>query len=65
MIKDNSCPNFSAEKKKCNKAFRGVYFLTMREKNFKSNVVLVVILVLEPEGLCCYAHSQFHWLPIF
>ena len=34
-----------------NKAFRGVYYLRKREKNFKLNLVLVVVLVLESKGL--------------
>ena len=35
-----------------NEAFRGVYFLRMREKKkIQSNLVLVVILVLESKGL--------------
>ena len=34
-------------KKKYNEEFRGVYLLTIREKNFKSNLVLVV----ESKGL--------------
>ena len=50
---DNSA-KFSGEKK-YNEEFREVYFLTLREKNFKSNFVLVVvpvlILVLESKGL--------------
>ena len=35
-----------------NEAFRGVYFLRMRKKKkIQSNLVLVVILVLESKGL--------------
>ena len=45
---DNS-DNFFDEKK-YNEEFRGVCFLTTREKNFKSNLVLVVVLVLESKG---------------
>ena len=45
---DNSA-NFSGEKK-YNEEFRGIYFLTIREKNFKSNLVLVVVLVFESKG---------------
>ena len=41
--------NFLA-KKKCNEAFRGVYTRT----NFKLNLILVAVLVLESKGLC-------HW----
>ena len=47
---DNNA-NFSGEKK-CNEAFWDIYFLTIREKNFKSNVVLVVVPVLESKALC-------------
>ena len=36
---------------KYNEAFRGVYFLRIREKKIQSNLVLVVILVLESKGL--------------
>ena len=43
--------NFSSEKWK-NEAFRGVYNSRIPEKNFKSNLVLVVVLVLESKGLC-------------
>ena len=42
--------NFSGEKW-YNEAFRGAYSLRRREKNFKSNLVLVVVLVLESKGL--------------
>ena len=35
---------------KYNEAFRGVYFLRIREKKIPSNLVLVVILVLESKG---------------
>ena len=49
---DNSA-NFSGEKK-YNEKFRGVYLLIIREKNLKSNLVLVVVLVLEHKGL--YSH---------
>ena len=38
-------------KNKCNEAFRGVYNWRILEKNFKSNPVLVVVLVQESEGL--------------
>ena len=34
-----------------NEAFQGVYILRMPEKNFKSNLVLVVVLILESKGL--------------
>ena len=34
-----------------NEAFQGVYILRMPEKNFKSNFVLVVVLILESKGL--------------
>ena len=37
--------NFSGDKKKYNDAFWGVYFLRMREKKFKLNLILVVVLV--------------------
>ena len=43
--KDNNA-NFWV-KKKCNEAFRGVYTRT----NFKSNLILVAVLVLESKGL--------------
>ena len=43
--KDNNA-NFLV-KKKCNEAFRGVYTRT----NFKSNLILVAVLVLESKGL--------------
>ena len=33
-----------------NEAFQGVYILRMREKNSKSNLVLVVVLILESKG---------------
>ena len=46
---DNNA-NFSGEKK-YNEEFRGVYFMAIRKKNFKSNLVLVVVLVLESKGL--------------
>ena len=46
--KDNNA-NFLV-KKKCNEAFRGVYTRT----NFKSNLILVAVLVLESKGL-------YHW----
>ena len=49
FTKDNSA-NFSSEKWQ-NKAFRGVYILRIREKNFKSKLILVVVLVLESKGL--------------
>ena len=47
---DNST-NFSGEKKKDNEE------LTIREKNFKSNLVLVVGLVLQSKGL--YSHNSW------
>ena len=47
---DNSAI-FSNEKKKYNEAFREVYILRIREINFKSNLVLVVVLDLESKGL--------------
>ena len=47
--KDRST-NFSGEKK-CNEAFRGVHFFDSVRKNFKSNLVLVGVLVLESKGL--------------
>ena len=34
-----------------NEAFQGVNFLRIREKKIQSNLVLVVILVLESKGL--------------
>ena len=34
-----------------NEASQGVYILRRLEKNFKSNVVLVVVLILESKGL--------------
>ena len=34
-----------------NEAVRGVYYLTIRQKNLKLNFVLVVVLVLESKGL--------------
>ena len=34
-----------------NEAFQGVYILRMPEKNFKSNLVLIVVLILESKGL--------------
>ena len=34
-----------------NEAFQGVYISRMPEKNFKSNLVLVVVLILESKGL--------------
>ena len=37
--------------KKYKEAFRGVYFFHFRRKNFQSNLVLVVVLVLESKGL--------------
>ena len=37
--------------KKCNEAFQGVYFLRIREKNLKSHLVLVVVLVRESKVL--------------
>ena len=46
--KDNNA-NFLV-KKKCNEAFRGVYTRT----NFKSNLILLAVLVLESKGL-------YHW----
>ena len=46
----NNRANFSGEKKG-NEAFRGIYFLRICEKYLKSNVVLVVVLVLESKGL--------------
>ena len=42
--------NCSGEKK-YNEEFRGVYFFDNTRKNFKSNLVLVVVLVLESKGL--------------
>ena len=39
------------KKKKYNEAFRGVYILRIREINFKSHLVLVVVLDLESKGL--------------
>ena len=49
--KDNSA-NYLV-KKKCSEAFRGVHNLrNVREKTYyKSNLVLVVVLVLESKGL--------------
>ena len=49
FTKDDSA-NVSSEKWQ-NKAFRGVYILRKREKNFKSKLILVVVLVLESKGL--------------
>ena len=40
-------------KKKYNEAFRGIKFLRIREKSFKLNLVLAVVLVLESKGLYC------------
>ena len=45
--------NFSGEKK-YNEGLRGVYFLTIHEKKFTSNLVLVVIVALESESLLCH-----------
>ena len=45
---DNSA-NFLV-KKMCNEAIRGVSYLKIREKNFKLNVVLAVVLVLKSKG---------------
>ena len=42
--------NFSGEKR-YNEACRDVYFLRIREKNVKSNLVLVVVLVFESTGV--------------
>ena len=47
--KDNSA-NLLA-KKKCTEAFRGVYTLRIRKKKIQSNLVLLVVLVLESKGL--------------
>ena len=49
FINDNSA-NFSGEKK-YSEEFRGVWFLTIPVKKFKSNLALVVALVLESKGL--------------
>ena len=38
-------------KKRYDEAFRDVYFLRIRAKNFKSNLVLVVVLVFESTGV--------------
>ena len=46
---DNSA-NFFGEKK-YNEEFRDVYFLTTRQKNFKRNLILVVVLFRESKGL--------------
>ena len=43
--------NFSGEKK-CNEAFRDIYFFYNTRKNFESNLVLVVVPVLESKALC-------------
>ena len=45
---DNSV-NFSGEEK-YNEEFWGVYFFDNTRKNFKSNLILVVVLVLECKG---------------
>ena len=43
---------FPVKIQKLNEAFRGIYFLRIRKtKTFKSNLVLVVVLVLESKGL--------------
>ena len=41
--------------KKHNKAFRGLYFWEYTKKTLKWNLVLVVVLVLQSEGLCCFS----------
>ena len=45
-------------KKRYNKAFRGVFFFDNTRKNFKSNLVLIVtvILVLESKGLFYFSY---------
>ena len=48
---DNS--TIFSDEKKYNEAFRSVYFLRIREKNFKLNVVLVIVLVLKSKGFFC------------
>ena len=47
--KDNSS-NFSGAKR-CDEASQGVYFLRIREKTLTSNLVFVVVLVLESKGI--------------
>ena len=42
-FKNDNSAKFSGEKK-YNEEFLGVYFLTIREKNFKSNPVAVLVL---------------------
>ena len=49
FTKGNSA-NFSSQKW-YNEAFQGVYILRIRKKDFKSNLVFVVVLVLESKGL--------------
>ena len=73
---DDNSANFTGEKK-YNEEFWGVYFLTIREKNFKSNLLLVVVLVLESKRLYFLSGGaalrnkprgkipQFDLLPIF
>ena len=36
---------------KCKEAFQGVLYLRLLKKNIKSNLVLVVVLVVETDGL--------------
>ena len=49
--KGNSANFFCVNENKYKEAFRGVLYLRLREKNMKSNLVLVVVLVLETDGL--------------
>ena len=37
--------------RRCNDVFRGIYALTICEKYFTSNLVIVVVLVVESKGL--------------
>ena len=41
--------------KKYNKAFRGLHFWEYTKKTLKRNLVLVVVLVLQSTGLCCFS----------
>ena len=45
-----NCANFAGEKA-VNEGFRGFVFCSIGAKNFKSDLVLVVVLVLDPKGL--------------
>ena len=45
-------------KKKCNEAFWGVY----TRENFKSNIVLVAVLVLESKGLYYWQINERRFL---